>query len=458
MMHVVADTQSRLEPLLKDRVAWARRHGQPTWLTYQLDVPPVNAYQAVARAGGFAWLVHPGDGPIRLGIGQAQAGQWVDGDGWQHIEQWTARLQKEGLDESWIVGGQAFAPHSSWPGVPGVFFAVPLLQIEQTATTTRLRIAVRILPEDTWESHQKTLTEAFETVFADSEPAMTVLPAPLEVHFSPSADRWKDLVSGAVAAIRQHALDKVVLARTATLRYADPLDIAVVLHHLRDQNPDATVFLIRWGERVFLGATPELLVRVDTNRQLHTMCLAGSTPRGLTPEEDHRLADDLLNNAKNRREHALVRDHIISRLAPLTASLSAAEIPSIKRLPTVQHLWTPVKGTLLPQVSGFSAVAALHPTPAVAGTPVAQATQYILQHEPFTRGWYAGPIGWADLTGQGEWWVSLRSAYGTARTMTLFAGCGIVEDSDPDLELAESRWKMTTMLTALELEGEALHE
>jgi isochorismate synthase len=260
---------------------------------------------------------------------------------------------------------------------------------------------------------------------------------------------WKELVEQTVSAIRRGDYAKVVLAREAQVAAnGHPFSLAATLQQLRQSYPGAHIFAFQRGERAFIGATPERLVHAQ-NGKLHTMALAGSAPRGANEEEDRRLGCELLDSRKNHEEHEIVTATLRGSLAHLCSRLWVADTPELLRLKNIQHLQTAIVGELLPGRSVLEALHALHPTPAVGGSPTEAALAYIREYENLDRGWYAGPIGWVDLHGNGEFAVALRSAMLEARQATLFAGCGIVRDSDPDAEYAESCLKLQVILRSL---------
>jgi isochorismate synthase len=204
---------------------------------------------------------------------------------------------------------------------------------------------------------------------------------------------------------------------------------------------------------VFLGASPERLARVEEGadgvRRVGSGALAGSAPRGATPEEDDALGRRLLASAKDLDEHAIVGDMIAHALAPLCLRVEHGGAPALERLRNVQHLFTPVSGVLRPGRGIFDAVAALHPTPAVGGMPRDRALAAIRELEREPRGLYAGVVGWADLAGRGDSAVAIRSALVDGDRARVFAGGGIVATSDPDVEVEETRLKMAAVLEAL---------
>lgn len=259
---------------------------------------------------------------------------------------------------------------------------------------------------------------------------------------------WRRLVATSAQAIRAGEYQKVVLARAETVCGQDDFDLPEVLARLRAQYPGATTFAVRQGARTFLGATPERLAQVAGGR-VATMALAGSAPRSSDPTEDAALGAELAQNAKIHTEHAIVISSIVADLAQLCTTVQAADQPRLLQLQNVQHLETPISGQLLANRSILDVVAALHPTPAVSGFPREAALAMLREHERLDRGWYAGPLGWLNAAGDGEFVVALRSALVQGDVATLFAGCGIVGESDPASELAESQLKLQVMRRAL---------
>jgi isochorismate synthase len=267
-------------------------------------------------------------------------------------------------------------------------------------------------------------------------------------------EEWQSIVARTVREIGQGNFTKVVLARQALARANGQFDAARTLARLRLGYPDSFLFAFSRsgaeGGNTFLGATPERLLRLR-DRVVETSSLAGSIRRGSTPEEDARLGEVLLESAKDRREHAVVADMLRDALTPVCRDLSIPFPPTLLRLANVQHLYTPIRGTLNNGQTILDLVERLHPTPAVGGFPRVQAMQAIHEREQLDRGWYAGPVGWIDRHGEGEFAVAIRSALvdRDGREARLFAGCGIVRDSDPAAEYAESRLKMQAMRLAL---------
>ncbi len=263
---------------------------------------------------------------------------------------------------------------------------------------------------------------------------------------SMAPEAWRDAVVGAALEhIRSGEVEKVVMARELTLETDAPIDITAVLDRLRQSFRAAILFSIDG----FLGASPELLAgRSDDIVRAHP--LAGTAPRSSDPEADARLAAGLLASDKNRWEHRITIDWLLDTLLPFCSYVDAEPEPSIVTLANVHHLGTRVEGRLSsPAASILELVAALHPTPAVGGNPQARALEIIAEHEGLERGRYAGPAGWVDGAGNGAFAVALRSAEVDGSRARFCAGVGVVADSDPAAELAETRSKFQAMLSAL---------
>ena len=261
---------------------------------------------------------------------------------------------------------------------------------------------------------------------------------------------WSAAVATAVGRIDAGELAKVVLARDLLVSADVPLDPRRLLRRLADRFPDCWTFAVDG----LLGATPELLLR-RSGRQLSARVLAGTAPRG-AGAADERLAAALLESAKDRAEHALAVDSLVRALKPYCATLEAPEEPDLLTLANVRHLATDVTGTQRRHGSHGKAgllelVGAVHPTAAVCGTPTADAAVMIAELEGMDRGRYAGPVGWLDSHGDGEFGLALRCAELTGDNgARLFAGCGIVAGSDPAAELAETQAKFAAFQAALE--------
>ena len=287
------------------------------------------------------------------------------------------------------------------------------------------------------------------TVGAGAPPRPAVAPRRPPDGFTLVATRpheeWCEVVAAAVAAIRAGRMRKVVLAREVVVEANRPVLPVDVVGRLRALYPSCTLFSVDG----FVGASPELLVS-RRGRQVRSQPLAGTIPRSGDPAVDERRAAELLASAKDRDEHALVVDAVADAIRPHAEALDVPATPSIVPLRNVAHLGTVVSGRLLdgaPSALGLATL--LHPTPAVAGTSTAEALAYIARIEGMDRGRFAGPVGWMDGRGDGEWAVGIRCAQLDGHRARLFAGVGVVADSVPEDELAETQLKLQALLAAV---------
>ncbi len=240
---------------------------------------------------------------------------------------------------------------------------------------------------------------------------------------------------------------KIVAARRVSLSLDRELLPQVVQSRLRDDAPESTRFGFRVGQATFLGATPEQLVQ-KSGLELRTEAVAGSVSA-----DDAASAKRLLESAKDIREHEFVVREILRLLGPLTTRLSPAPKRDVHRLRTVLHLRTPIQGTLRESSHVLELVCRLHPTPAVGGVPTGAAIDFIIRHEPDQRGWYSAPFGWFDERGDGRFVVALRCGVVAGKRAELYAGAGVVSDSNAPSEFAETRWKLAALLGALGVSG-----
>lgn len=258
-------------------------------------------------------------------------------------------------------------------------------------------------------------------------------------------DQWCRLVHDTVAEIRAGRFEKVVLARQVDVEANRPILVADVLERLRALFPSTTVFSVDG----FIGASPELLVR-RTGTAVRSHPLAGTMPRSGDPEADARIAAAYMASTKERHEHQVVVDAVAATLRSVCVELTVPDEPAVLQLRNVSHLGTRLDGVLAdPAASAIDLCARLHPTPAVAGSPRDDAIRYIQDVEGFERGRYAGTVGWVDARGDGEFVVSIRCAQLDGCRARLYAGVGVVDDSDPEDELAETQLKLQALLAAV---------
>ncbi|MEV6166715.1 isochorismate synthase [Streptomyces sp. NPDC051954] len=266
----------------------------------------------------------------------------------------------------------------------------------------------------------------------------------------PAPERYGEAVAAAVARMRAGEFDKVVLARTLELTSPREPDLPAMLRRLARRDPAGYTFAVPSGPgRTLVGASPELLVSRQDGR-LVANPLAGSAPRSTDLAEDVRRAVALLESPKDLHEHAVVVAAVREALAPFCTRLEVPERPTLVRTAAMWHLSTTVTGELAEtDTTALDLALALHPTPAVCGTPTDVARAVITESEPFDRGPYTGMVGWQDADGDGEWVVTIRCAEAEGRSLRLFAGAGVVAESSPEAETAETAAKFRTFLDAV---------
>jgi len=280
---------------------------------------------------------------------------------------------------------------------------------------------------------------AQRTPWVPDVPANPVVPSPVA-----DDPGYRRNVAEALQHIGAGDVEKVVLART--VEHRRDVDVPAYFARLGAGNPHGWTFAVRTGGGVLTGASPELIARVD-DEGFRSHPLAGSRPR--RPGETAAPAD-LTASTKDRHEHGFVVDHIVRRMTAVATTLDVPSTPTPTATDRMWHLGTPITGTLRPGVSSLAAALRIHPTPAVAGTPVEAALELIRELEPVERGFYAGLVGWQDAAGHGEWALVLRCALLDDGTARLHAGAGVVAGSTPEAEHAETAAKFATALAALE--------
>ena len=397
-----------------------------------------------------AWIRH-GEGMVGLGrFAEVEVAGPADADAWwsRFVTALEHRCEVAGAAG---VGPVAFGSFTFDPGHTG---AVSRLVVPRVIIGRRQGQAwLTVIGDDPLvEAPSPPLVELVETPdgvqIVPASPATVLPPRDVEVASDPVAeDQWRRRVAEAVHRIESNGLEKVVLARRVTATASEPIDVRHLVTTLAEGYPSCWTFSVDG----LVGASPEMLVRRE--RGLATSrVLAGTIRRSGSEETDLKLAGALARSSKNLAEHELAVASVAEALAPLCSGMNVPESPYVLELPNVLHLATDVTAVAHKKASSLRLAAALHPSAAVCGTPTAVARAAIAELEGLDRGRYSGPVGWIDSRGDGEWAIALRCGMVDAadpRRIDLFAGCGIVEGSDPDEELAETKAKLVPMLGAL---------
>jgi isochorismate synthase len=384
----------------------------------------------------------------RAGLGVAASGEAVR----VRAEAGPERLVRLGRELTATLG--AIERHPEWPP-PLAVASIPFDDRLPAEAVVPARVAVRLDAGETWrvevspsgtgQPHGPRERWASRTLPHRAFEAMQLRP-------DPEPDEYATAVARATDRIRSGDLRKVVLARTMLVDARRVLEPKQLLWRLRAVDPDCYAFAAPqpWTDAaVLVGATPELLLR-RRGRIVEATPLAGSSQRFGDRVRDQASADRLFDSAKDREEHAVVVEDVARILHAFCDDVEHPHEPELLGTANVWHLATPFRGRLHdPSVTALDLVAALHPTAAVCGTPRDVAREALAMLEPIERGGYAGPVGWVDANGDGEWAIALRCAEITGTTARLFAGAGIVADSVPEAELDETERKFRALLDAL---------
>jgi salicylate biosynthesis isochorismate synthase/menaquinone-specific isochorismate synthase len=467
-MGVAAESTDALLTGLERALDRADR-GRPTQLvsaTVEMDpdVDPASiaAGSRLASDRWFCWE-QPDRGFALAGLGAATAVVSRGEDRFTDLAERCARVTHErvsaGPDELpagagpvWSVGF-AFSPRGGsdplWSSLPPALATMPEIAIARSPEGAYLTASIFIEPGTDPAVPLKRLAGRIGSL---REAALT----PADPHPNASSrifgryspERYEKIVAAAVERIRSTSVDKVVLARELTVEAPAAHDPVALFGALRDLFPSCFCFCVGTGQAAFLGASPELLVR-RSGAVAATVALAGTTSRSADPAVDDHLGEAMLRSPKVRDEHGIVVRRIERSLRPHAVWVHADGQPVVVKVGNLQHLATPIRAQLAESNSAIELAGFLHPTPAIGGEPRDPALELIKELEGIDRGWYTGPVGWMDAAEDGEFCVGLRSALVRDREAHLFAGCGIVADSDPAAELQESELKFEALLPLL---------
>ncbi|HSC03662.1 MAG TPA: isochorismate synthase [Solirubrobacteraceae bacterium] len=351
------------------------------------------------------------------------------------------------------VGGFAFAADGGgsrrWEGFAPASMIVPEVSLARRGSRVSLTVNVEVAPDDTVEDLRRRVGERLGELSTASLPLLDPAPAGAYRVLSPMPpSHYEEAVARAVERIRAGQFEKIVLARDVEVHAPLDHDVGAVLGLLREEFASCYVFAVGRGDATFVAASPELLVRREGQRA-STVALAGSARRSADPSIDDHLGEQLLQSEKDRSENEIVVRRIARVLRRYSVWVTAAPEPALVRVANIQHLGTPIRAQLAAPLSAVELAGVLHPTPAVGGEPLEVVEKLIPALEGLDRGWYAGTVGWSDGAGDGEFCVALRCALLRGRLAALYAGGGIVRDSDPVDELAETEVKLGALLPVL---------
>jgi isochorismate synthase len=482
--------QERLAARLEQALRRARRSGSETLATISLPLPPDIDPSAVAcgsRREGERWFAfeQPDRGRFALaGLGEA-IGLRATGDErfakvaerWRALSASAVADPPDGPDGGGpvAVGGFAFAPDGGsspeWTGFEPASLTVPEVVLTRSERNggrdgggksvdgrrrpgranpvVRLTLTALVSPDDVCEDLLARLERRLGELVTARLPLLDPAPAG-RFHLASAMppEHFEAAVARAVELIGAGEMEKIVLAREVQVHAPRAYDPAAVFGVLREEFPSCFVFCVGRDDATLVAASPELLVRREGQR-VSTLALAGSTRRSADPAVDDHLGEQLLRDQSYREEHAIVARRIERMLRPHAVWVAAAPEPTLVKIANIQHLATPIRAQLAEPMEALELAGLMHPTPAVGGEPLRRAAPLIPALEGLDRGWYAGPVGWTDTTGDGEFCVALRCALLRGAVARCYAGNGIIRDSDPARELAETEVKLAALLPLL---------
>lgn len=354
------------------------------------------------------------------------------------------------------LGGLSFDPKKNttklWEHYHASQFTIPEYLLTQIKEESYLTITLKVNEEDDLEEVVHRVNQVEELLLNQT----TTLPHPATIlsQYEVEPEQWLNIVQKAIDTLNTTQADKIVLARELNLKLNKNAELATILDRLLKTQTNSYVFAFEKGEDCFIGATPERLIKLTGNCLLST-CLAGTAPRGKTEQADEEIKHNLFHDEKNREEHDEVVQFIHQNINKYCTDIDIPHEPIIYPLKNLHHLYTPVTARLKEGIHVFDIIEHLHPTPALGGSPQENSLQFIRENELLDRGWYGAPIGWLDSNENAEFAVAIRSGLIRGNDVSLFAGCGVMKDSDPQSEYEETNIKFLPMLSVLEDQHES---
>ncbi|SOC03519.1 isochorismate synthase [Ureibacillus xyleni] len=362
-------------------------------------------------------------------------------------------IKEESEPQPILFGGFTFDPNNEkngeWDNFPQSLFAVATYQL--VIRNDKAYISVHLVTDkaNSLQEFDAMRIERDDLIHAAQVKELKTYEKPVMTNYLELKKQdYLQSIEKVTSLIKNKKAEKVVIARTLEMEFAENLSSPQVLSHVINEQPESYLFGLEQDELLFFGASPERLVKVKDG-YAYSSCVAGSIKRGKTADEDKQFGENLLQDAKNLGEHRYVVEMIAETFAKNCTEFKVPKHPKLLKIRDIQHLYTPVEGKLNHNATILQLVKDLHPTPALGGVPRAEALSIIRKYETMNRGLYAAPIGWLDAEGNGEFAVAIRSAALIKHKAYLYAGGGIVADSEPTSEYEETLVKFRPMLRAL---------
>lgn len=426
------------------------------------NIDPVTFYERGKHRTGerIYWSAPSGDF-VMVGIGNAYTFKSKSGNNFSQVEMEWKEILEYSITEPKeqflgvgpvIMGAFSFDPNKEktqlWRNFPVAKMMVPQHLLTISNGEYWLTVNVIVNADTNINKMAELLVDEQSNLIADAHYANEGLSGQALSIDEITKDEWLAAVDTVAGQIRNNEIEKVVLAREIRVKSDVPFITEDILNRLRKEQPTSYIFALESNGDCFIGATPERLIKKEGS-EAFTTCLAGSIARGKSKAEDIQLGNELLNDEKNLHEHDVVVRAITSAFEQGCVQVEVPEKPALYKVRDIQHLYTPIVGRVKEDVSLLTLVEKLHPTPALGGYPKQEALEKIREIEHLDRGLYAGPVGWLDGIGNGEFAVGIRSGLLQGKEASLFAGCGIVGNSDPVSEYKETQMKFRPMLSAL---------
>ena len=365
-----------------------------------------------------------------------------------------AALIKEKKDRAPVLfGGFSFDPKSvkdsEWDEFPSAYFFVPSFQLTNEGGQTYISINLINTSGDAVQEFDKLREERDRLIhIAQVNEFQPSVKPTVDSLVEIAKERYVAAVEDVTKQIKNGDADKVVIARSVKLNFDEEVSSVAALHHISNEQQESYHFGLQKDGQLFFGATPERLIEISNGRA-YSACVAGSIERGKSAMEDRELGTELLTDHKNLAEHDYVVKMISEVFHDFCMDVTMPGKPGLMKIRDIQHLFTPIEGSIEQHTDIFNLVAALHPTPALGGVPTNKSMDIIREKEQMDRGYYAAPIGWTDSEGNGEFAVAIRSALLDGKQAYLYAGGGIVADSEAEKEYEETWVKFRPVLRAL---------